>query len=193
MSDYTDKNELYHWTKQSNTYTGVYADKYELYHWGKGVESPFHKYVSRFMKNGKWHYIYENVTNRTKDTRPFKDRFRDWMGYTARDRMIRSAVNAGVDTKRKIRAQDAMTTSSNNKRARKQIKENGGADRDTKAKARAYQKARDEYNKTPLGKIDKAKENIKKNVQRAHDWIDRKVTQRQRKRAAKRIKVKHLG
>lgn len=177
MSKYADKNELYHWTKQNNTYTGVYADKYELYHWGKGVESPFHKYVSRFMKNGKWHYIYESVTNRTKDTRPFKDRFRDWMGYTARDRMSNAAMRAA-------------SSYSNNKKNRR---ETGEIDRSTKAKTRAYQKARDEYNKTPLGKIDKAKENIKKNVQKAHDWIDRKVTQRQRKRSSKRIKVRHLG
>ena len=68
-----------------------YADKNELYHWLKGKEKPGHKYTSRYMKNGKWYYVYGNKGS----SKNLGDRIKDWWGVDELERLNKAAVKAG--------------------------------------------------------------------------------------------------
>lgn len=133
-----------------------YADKNELYHWLKGKEKPGHKYTSRYMKNGKWRYVYGAAKN-------LGDRVKDWWGVDELERLNRATVNyaaTGYNDKQKRKKNTVDGTENYNRQK-------------INAKRNAYERAKAEYYKTPMGKLDKAGQAVSQAVSKAASSVSK--------------------
>lgn len=179
-----------------------YADKNELYHWLKGKEKPGHKYTSRYMKNGKWRYVYGAAKN-------LGDRVKDWWGVDERERLNKASWNYTLarqdynsakrnnytrpDYKINPELEDAFKNGKNFKgnmfvsddftdtRTGKKTKNydptnvNRQAARNLTSARKAYEKARDDYYKTPMGKLNEIGSTVDKALTKGSNWIEGKV------------------
>ena len=171
-----------------------YADKNELYHWLKGKEKPGHKYTSRYMKNGKWRYVYGAAKN-------LGDRVKDWWGvdekerldkayrayrYGDRDKHYSDSVRSGDDSPwglrisshdhggNKIVRYDYHTGKVSSVKDAYDPGEVGR--RNLNAKRNAYERAKTAYYKTPMGKLEKTGEKVSKAMSKASSWIKKKTS-----------------
>lgn len=150
-----------------------YADKNELYHWLKGKEKSGHKYTSRYMKNGKWRYNYTDKYNYDKG-RPY-NKFEDWLGLDEKSRaehelreQTRISKTDQAYKRDQLQSLHAPDWGRNANIIRSRVLNDGGYSmgsreihRYTKEQQKRTKEAIDAYNKTPLAKIEKAKRKTK--------------------------------
>lgn len=179
-----------------------YADKNELYHWLKGKEKPGHKYTSRYMKNGKWRYVYGAAKN-------LGDRIKDWWGVDEKERYNNASHDYRLErlygvhgtNPERLRSKSFADRDKSKKRgADGRHPENGkvvqyetywdGYDYKVKdnydpgdysrksinAKRNAYERAKTAYYKTPMGKLEKAGEKVSKAMSKASSWIRKRTS-----------------
>lgn len=132
----------------------------ELYH----ADRKDHKYIDKVKtKTGKWRYIYKNATNKVKDA----------LGYDEKDRkesyadLSKAAKENAYDYyksafyKETAKDYDPKLQESKNRKAEEYDKLAKKADKD--------------YYKTPLGKMEKAKEAVAEAPKKIADKVEDKV------------------
>ena len=123
-----------------------------------------HKYIKREWKNGKWRYYYESKSGKRHDLK-VASAASDFMGederkkfYNALDRYKESFENGVANGYR-------MSKENLSKQEKKEIEN-----------INALYKARYNYLKTPIGKIEYASEATKEAIKYGKDWIDSKIS-----------------
>lgn len=141
--------------------------EYELYHSNGrlGWVKSNHKYISRFMKNGKWFYVYKSGKKAGSDEKPNPNstgktynRFQRFLGLDKKDKYKNS--KAAFEATKKVRDSGNHDSS--------QRKAIGDA---VNRSYHKYKRSLNEYKKTPIGKLDSAGEKVAKKLSQGKAYV----------------------
>lgn len=151
---------------------------YYLAHGEKGSEWSNHLYTARKWVNGKWQYIYNNVSNAAKQT---ANKLNNALGADERERRDEAYSKYGAKALNAQKIENKSNNINRNNGYRGQesaIKLAAGTRNTADRYKKAYDKAQSDYDKTFYGTVDKAKKaasdagtKIVKGASRAKDIV----------------------
>lgn len=151
---------------------------YYLAHGEKGSEWANHLYTARKWVNGKWQYIYGNVSNAAKQT---ASKLNNALGADERERRDEAYSKYGAKALNAQKTENNLRNinTNNGYRGQESAIKLVASNRNTANRYKqAYDKAQSDYDKTVYGTVDKAKKaaseagtNIVKGAKRAKDIV----------------------